>query len=229
MTTTTLGPPVDVEAVCVALPRTAVATAQRSPAYPPPAPIATPAPSDATHRTPSRRAAVLKAVAGVVAMVALTAIGLVFFPRALDMVGRWGYLSVLVVETINSATILFPTPGRAITLAHAVILNPWAVGVLAGIGSSIGEVTGYMAGRGGRQSVTANRAMRWIEARMAGRADAVVFLGALAPLPFDVIGVWAGATRYPIVRWFVLMTPAKIIKMVAMALAARYGFAWVLD
>ena len=150
------------------------------------------------------------------------------FRHVIADLGQWGYLGVFVIELLNSATIMFPTPGQTYTFALGVILNPLLIGLIGGIGSAIGELTGYAVGakaghkfRGGRifnrlQKFT----MRW--------GGFSLFLFATIPGPFEIAGLWAGTVRYPLARFFVFVAIGKILKVTVFALAGYYGLAWFL-
>ena len=165
---------------------------------------------------------------GALAFSALIVFLMIEFHDLIVGLGRWGYLSVFVIELLNSATIMFPTPGQTYTFALGVSLNPLMIGLIGGIGSTIGELTGYAVGaktghrfRGGRLFKRLQRfTMRW--------GGFSLFLFATIPGPFEVAGLWAGTVRYPLARFFVFVAFGKILKVTAFALAGYYSIAWFL-
>ena len=66
----------------------------------------------------------------------------------LSRLTTYGYLGIFLINLIGSATILIPTPALVATFVGGSIYNPLLVGILSGIGASIGETTGYLAGYG---------------------------------------------------------------------------------
>ncbi len=62
----------------------------------------------------------------------------------------YGYPGVFVVSLLGNATIIFPAPSLALVFAMGSILNPLWVGIAAGAGEALGELTGFMAGYGGQ-------------------------------------------------------------------------------
>ena len=50
-----------------------------------------------------------------------------------------------------------------------------------------------------------------------------IFAFAATPLPFDIAGIWAGAIRYPIARFLVIVFCGKLILVTAIAIAGYYG------
>lgn len=150
------------------------------------------------------------------------------FRHVISDLGRWGYVGVFFIELANSATIMFPTPGQTYTFALGVTLNPLLIGLIGGIGSAIGELTGYAVGaktgqrfKGGRFFSRLQRfTMRW--------GGVSLFLFATIPGPFEVAGLWAGTVRYPLARFFVFVAVGKILKVTAFALAGYYSLAWLM-
>lgn len=80
--------------------------------------------------------------------IAITA-GIIIFRDQLLRVGSLGYLGVFLVAVLGNATVILPVPSMAITFGGGTFLNPILVGLVAGVGEPLGELTGYMAGYGG--------------------------------------------------------------------------------
>jgi membrane protein DedA with SNARE-associated domain len=155
-----------------------------------------------------------------------TGVALMYVRQVHELLGGWSYVGVFLIETVNSATIFVPTPGRALTLAQASTLHPAFVGLAAGIGATVGELTSYALGRSGRGVVDLPRYAQWLRARWEGHAGAFTFVGAFLPLPFDAVGMWAGAVRYPLTKFIAFSAPGKVLKMVIMAYAANHALAF---
>lgn len=135
---------------------------------------------------------------------------------------QWGYLSSFLISLIGSATVILPAPGLALILALGAHLNPLLLGVVAGIGSGLGELSGYLAGKAGRNLVNRegrfNTFLHNITTRFTSPA---LFILAILPLPiFDFAGILAGALRMPVLRFLAVVISGKIIKH---ALAAYLG------
>ncbi|MFH1445271.1 MAG: VTT domain-containing protein [Nanoarchaeota archaeon] len=147
------------------------------------------------------------------------------------MVETTGYLGVFLVSLIGSASIFFPVPAFIVIFAAGVFLNPWLVGLIAGIGSAIGELTGYLLGFGGRKVAETKyekqleKTKKWVDRR---GAFFVIFLFALTPLPDDIAGIIAGVIEYDIKKFFIATLIGKIILSVGIALAGFYGMNWIL-
>ena len=50
-----------------------------------------------------------------------------------------------------------------------------------------------------------------------------IFAFAATPLPFDIAGIWAGAIRYPLARFLLIVFGGKLILVTAIALAGYYS------
>jgi membrane protein YqaA with SNARE-associated domain len=171
---------------------------------------------------------VLLTVGFTIAISVLVGIAVIQFREVMQGMGQWGYLGVFLVETANSAAIMIPTPSIAYTLAMSAILNPFVIGIVGGIGSSLGELVGYALGASGRQMLNGSKLQARFESLARRRVGPVLFAFALIPLSFDIAGVWAGTVRYSPIRFFLWVAAGKIIKVTAIALAGHYGVNMIL-
>lgn len=142
-----------------------------------------------------------------------------------------GYLGALAVNLVGSASIFIPVPGLAVVCGGAVEeagLNPVLLGLAGGIGSAIGELTGYLAGYGGSTLVQGSkhyaRFSRWVE-----RYGALpLFVLAALPNPlFDAAAIAAGSMGYSLRRFMLVVLAGKAVKYVAVAYACRAGIDWL--
>jgi membrane protein YqaA with SNARE-associated domain len=93
----------------------------------------------------------------VVLLICVASFWLALNPALVTRLGHWGYVGAFIVSLIASATIVLPAPGLAIIIAMSPSLNPYALGIVAGVGSAIGELTGYAAGAGGSALIPPTR------------------------------------------------------------------------
>jgi membrane protein DedA with SNARE-associated domain len=146
----------------------------------------------------------------------------------LASLGDWGYLGAFVTQCLNSLTVLFPSLGHVVIVVLAASLNPWLLGLVGGVGAGIGELSGYLVGVSGRQIV--DRRVPWVSRRLRLTkrwGGGAVFLFAVMPLPFDLVGIWAGSIRYPLWRFLAYAISGKVVKVTAIAFAGRQGIAWI--
>jgi membrane protein YqaA with SNARE-associated domain len=137
----------------------------------------------------------------------------------------FGMVGLFVFSALSSATLILPVPGLLLTAAAATVANPLLVGVLAGLGQAIGELTGYLAGASGNSlagdRLSSSRLTTW----MRRFGPITLFVLALVPNPvFDVAGVVAGAMRMPVWQYLLATGSGKVIRNVGIALAAAHGF-----
>jgi membrane protein YqaA with SNARE-associated domain len=156
-----------------------------------------------------------------------------FVAWSLEFVQVWGYLGLFIVEAISAGTIIFPAPAFAINfiLGGTPGFNPWLVGIVAGLGSALGETTGYALGRGGRELIEDKYGSWLIRARkwMKRHGDfMIIVLFAATPLPHDVVGMLSGAVEYPFRKFMLATLAGKIISGLALAWAGYYSMGWFL-
>ena len=131
-----------------------------------------------------------------------------FFRVSLRSYGYIAYLLVFVVSLLSSSTIFIPTPGIALTLAAAAVWDPLFVGIAAGTGDAIGEMTAYWTGYVGERIIVDEhmpayqKAVAWMDRHGAW----AVFAVALVPVVlFDLVGLAAGALK---IRWWKFLIAA---------------------
>lgn len=143
---------------------------------------------------------------------------------------EYGLPGVFLLSMITNATLLLPMPGVAITFTAGALFNPWLVGLAAGLGSTFGELTGYLAGFGGQGVVERTPLYDRMEHWTRRFGPGVIFLLALIPNPvFDVAGAAAGAMRMPVPSFLLWTWLGKTLKMLAFALAGAYSATWILN
>jgi membrane protein YqaA with SNARE-associated domain len=167
----------------------------------------------------------LRLVRVVTAIAVLVALVLSFiFRRHLQELEEYGYVAVFLVGVISNATLILPVPGLAVSSVLGSVFNPWIVGLVAGVGQALGELTGYMAGYGGQTWLDEHSRYRRLRDWMQRYGVVAVFLLALLPNPlFDVAGVIAGALRFPVWKFLLSCAAGKIIKNAVFAVAGYYG------
>ena len=118
-----------------------------------------------------------------------------FIAWAQEFAGAWGYLGIFLINFLGSATIFFPVPAFIVVFLFGGILNPWLVGISAGIGAALGELTGYAIGKGGEVALKKKykkwilRGEKWFRNHMA---FPFIVIFAATPLPDDVLGILCG-------------------------------------
>jgi len=166
----------------------------------------------------------IKSIAAVLASVGIT-LGIILLRGHIKEFAVYGYPGIFVISFIGNATLILPAPSFAVVFAVGGALNPLLVGVVAGLGATLGELTGYLAGVGGRYAienrVLFNRVERWM--RKGG--PLVIFILAIIPNPaFDVGGIVAGALKMPVWQFILAAWAGKSIRFTLLALSGQFLF-----
>ena len=160
-------------------------------------------------------------------------IGMVLWMTGRFNVDNVGLAGVWFFSFIGAASIFVPIPGLAavcVAASPAVGLNPIAVGVVAGSAEALGELTGYLAGMGGRGFIERNRYYPRFKALLQRRGGLILFFGSVIPNPlFDVMGIAAGSIFYPVRKFLLYVFVAKSIKSTGIAYACFWGITWIED
>lgn len=180
-------------------------------------------PSDTTNKLTTKAPAARMIWGGIVVLAILfMSLWLALHPELVEGLGRWGYLGAFLISLIASATIILPAPGIAVVVAMGVALDPWLLGIVAGLGSAIGELSGYVAGASGRALVPEHQRAQVERLReLTGRyGPALLAVLAALPIPlFDFAGIVAGMIRMPIPSFLAAVTIGKSIKYIILILA----------
>jgi uncharacterized membrane protein YdjX (TVP38/TMEM64 family) len=129
-----------------------------------------------------------------------------------------GLVVLFGLAALSTATLILPAPGLALTAIAGSAGDPIVVGIVAGLGQAVGELTGYAAGWSGRSLLPDNPASRKVRGWLARRGMLVIFVLALTPNPlFDVAGIAAGVLRMPVLRYLAAAAGGKILKNIIIA------------
>ena len=165
----------------------------------------------------------------ILAVIAITATVFVFRDQVADL-EAYGYLGAFLISLITSATIILPVPGIAVIYLLGDTLNPVLIGLAAGAGSALGEITGYMAGFSGQTVFEKSKFYSRLEQWMRRRGSIVIFVLAFVPNPFfDLAGATAGALRFPLWKFLLVCFLGKTPRNMLVAFAGAYTLQGVLD
>ncbi|MDY6912761.1 MAG: VTT domain-containing protein, partial [Chloroflexota bacterium] len=183
-----------------------------------------PSHDEATSDVPSARNKQLRYLPLLVAAVAIVVVLIITVDEPTDFKGyikSSGYVGVLLMGIIGSSSPVWPLPGSwAAFIAGGLGLNPFLLGLAAGLGEPIGESTAYMAGYGGQVAVTNLRGYTRVETWMKRRGAITLFLVCAIPnFLTKAAVVCAGALRYPFWKFFPICWAGKTIKSFMFALA----------
>lgn len=148
----------------------------------------------------------------------------------LQFVLNYGLIGVFLAAIALNASVLLPLPFDVlfVFIAGLQIYNPLFLGIIAGIGTALGEMAGYAVGYFGSKAIekaTKNQMNRIndFKKRIKDLGTIFIFLGALIPFPFDFIGIAAGLIKFSWKRFLAAAMAGRIIRHVLIAYAIFYG------
>jgi len=193
------------------------------------APPSAPAPPATSTRPPSNLRLILARLGALLFVIGLSLFIYSIRDRA-DILTRYGYPGIFLLSVLASATIVLPAPGLLFVFGAGALpaLSPLWVGVAAGLGATVGELSGYLAGFSGR-AVIEDRAMYdRLEGWMRKYGPLVIASLGFLPFPiFDLAGIAAGALKMPVQRFLFWCAMGKIPKMLVVAYAGAYSVEWI--
>jgi membrane protein YqaA with SNARE-associated domain len=153
-----------------------------------------------------------------------------------------GPIGFFFLSIISNATVLMPIPVLEIALFTAGSINffglgifsPLLLGICAGCGAAIGELSGYFVGAGGHhvlkkfkkeeaEKITA----LGVKLKQEGLITLIIF--AFLPLPFDLAGVAAGLAHYPKRLFMLGCALGKSPRYALIAYAGYFGLHWLMS
>jgi membrane protein YqaA with SNARE-associated domain len=177
-----------------------------------------PAPPPAGTQTPFWKSRAFRLL--VLAIVVAISAAIFVFRNRFAQLAAVGYSGIFVVSLMSSATIILPAPSLALVFAVGSVLPPLLVGLAAGVGEALGELTGYAAGFGGRAIIEDQESYARLRQWMARRGGITILLLSIVPNPlFDLAGIAAGTLRYPLWRFLLVCWAGKTIKTTLVAFA----------
>ncbi|NLE76828.1 MAG: VTT domain-containing protein [Chloroflexi bacterium] len=136
----------------------------------------------------------------------------------LRRVAGYGYPGVFLISLLGNATIIMPAPSIAVVFAMGATLNPLLVGLAAGVGGALGELTGYVAGATGRAVIEDRDLYQRVVGWTRRFGLIAIFVLSIVPNPFfDIVGMAAGVLKVPLWQFLLVTWVGKTIKTVATA------------
>lgn len=158
------------------------------------------------------------------------AAAVLYFSDQIEALGAYGYAGAFLIALLGSATILFPAPVWVVVVSMSTRLDPVLLGAVVGVGSAIGELTGYLAGEGVRELLNSRfKEAKDVERLVRRYGMAAVFVLAFLPNPvFDVAGLAAGGLKMRWWRYLVACAAGRVIRYVLLAMLGAFtlGMIW---
>ena len=160
-------------------------------------------------------------------------LGVLFIPVNSQQLAAYGYGGIFIVTFLGALSLFIPGPTMVAAYVIGAVLNPFWVSLAAGLGSALGESSGYLAGRSSRAVIAPRersdawyaRVTNWVQ----GRPFLAVFLLSAIPNPLtDLSGLVAGRMKYAYPLFLLATFLGKTIRFGLSAyLGARFGLSWL--
>jgi membrane protein YqaA with SNARE-associated domain len=146
-----------------------------------------------------------------------------------NLVTTYGYLGAFLISIIGNFTVFFPVPFVVTIYSFGATLNPLLLGLICGIGSTIGEFSAYLIGSGGRNIIDERYGKRLETAKLLIQkyGMTIILVFAVLPLPDDLILIPLGMLRYNLKKAMLAMFVGKFIMCTSVAYAGRYSYALI--
>jgi membrane protein YqaA with SNARE-associated domain len=142
-----------------------------------------------------------------------------------DFAVQYGYLGIFLISFIGAMSIFVPIPYTVVIfiLGGFETFDPLLIASAAGVGSAIGEFSGYLLGAGGRRVIgdRYKKRMDFITKLFKKYGSAAIFIFALTPLPDDLLFIPLGVMRYSLLRAFIPAVLGKFFSNLIIAYSGR--------
>lgn len=150
-------------------------------------------------------------------VIVLTAVLFIFRDKVKDLQAL-GYPGIFLASMLTNASLVLPVPGVLITTAMGAVFNPIWVALAAGLGATVGELSGYLAGFSGQRVIEKVSWQPKLEEWMRKYGEATIFVLAFIPNPaFDIAGIMAGGLKMPVTKFMLFCALGKVLKMLVFA------------
>lgn len=140
---------------------------------------------------------------------------------------QYSYLGIFLISLIGSMSLFVPIPYTIVifTLGGLPGFEPLWIAIAAGLGSAIGEFSGYLIGVGGRKAIGQKyrTKMDFLMKLFKKFGPIAIFIFALTPLPDDLLFIPLGVMRYNLVRAFIPALIGKFLSNLIIAYSGRWS------
>lgn len=142
------------------------------------------------------------------------------------LINNYGLLGVFLASLIGNSTIFLPVPTYLLVYALGAKMNPFLLGLVAGTGAALGELTSYMVGFGIEAGTHVEKRKfkkryKDISKLFSKYGFWIIPLFAATPLPMDAVGLVAGFLKY---SWRKFLLGCLIGKLIMHWVIAYAGF-----
>lgn len=162
----------------------------------------------------------LARIAALIFVVAIT-IYILYLPNdKAQKLQSYGYIGIFLISILANATVIIPAPGLLFVFGMGAKFSPLMVGLAAGVGAALGELSGYLAGFSSQAILEDRERYGQLVDWMNKNGPLTIMILAFIPNPlFDLAGMVAGALKMPVVKFLLFVAIGKILKMIVFAYA----------
>jgi len=150
----------------------------------------------------------------------------------LEEIAHWGYLGCFVINILASGTLVMPGFGMLITFTLGGVLHPTIVGVVAGIGETLGALSAYFTGYTGRGWFwDSNNSLYTRFSNILHRhgSKAVFVMASVFNPVYYPFAVLLGMLHFGWMRFFLATWAGRTIKNMALAYLGYFGLRSILE
>ncbi len=150
-----------------------------------------------------------------------------------------GYPGTFLACFLGSASVVIEVPfagvpfimGGLTSNLGQFVFDPWLLGLLSGIGATIGDMTSYALGYVGRKFVDETSSSGFSEfiENHPKATPLAVFILASTPLPVDPALVSLGVAKYSLWKLFLPCLIGEVIFLTGVAWAGRLSLGWFIE
>ncbi|MEM3362203.1 MAG: VTT domain-containing protein [Candidatus Anstonellaceae archaeon] len=150
---------------------------------------------------------------------------LVFYSNQIvEFFGQYSYIGIFILSLLSSASLFLPlAPVQLAVVMLSMKLNIVYCAILAGIGSAIGESTGYIFGKELKEILKEKKQLKQNEIFkkiynlniriLKNHTYGAIFLLSFFPNPiFDIVGVYAGIKKVKYPYYLLLTSVGRILR-----------------
>lgn len=150
-----------------------------------------------------------------------------------------GYPGTFLACFLGSASVVIEVPFAGVPFIMGgltvgptqFVFDPWLLGIISGVGATIGDMTSYALGYVGRRFVDESSTSgfsRFIENHPRA-TPAAVFVLASTPLPVDPALVSLGVAKHSLWKLFLPCLVGEVIFLSGVAWAGRLSWGWLVE
>ncbi len=155
------------------------------------------------------------------------------FQSIISIISGFGYMGAFLSGFLGSSSVFIAIfPSFIVIPLLATQLNPFFVGLLAGIGAGVGQYLHYYIGLGGRRIISekTKKRMDFWRSRLDRYGVLLIIAFAATPLtPDDLLWIPLGMMRYPKTKALAAAIIGKIILNMLYAYAGYFGLSFLLQ